>query len=85
MYQTLLITSRRSGFAARRILPLVGWRVAGRGRVGTCGVGVRVWRIGVIGGGPGGLLTGYFLQCEANDPFRVTLFEASDRPGGKVW
>lgn len=45
---------------------------------------MRPWRIGIVGGGPGGLLTAYFLQRDANDPFRATLFESSDRLGGKV-
>jgi monoamine oxidase len=42
------------------------------------------WQIGIIGGGPGGLMTAYALEKWANDPLRVTLFEASDRLGGKV-
>ena len=42
------------------------------------------WDIGIVGGGPGGLMTAYALQKWANDPFRVTLFEASHRLGGKI-
>jgi len=41
-------------------------------------------RIGIVGGGPGGLLTAYLLQKYANHPLRITLFEASDRLGGKI-
>lgn len=40
--------------------------------------------VGIIGGGPGGLLTAYFLQKLASEPLSVTLFEASQRLGGKI-
>ncbi|MCU0704587.1 MAG: FAD-dependent oxidoreductase [Fimbriiglobus sp.] len=43
-----------------------------------------VWKVGIIGGGPGGLMTSFALEKWANDPLRVTLFEASDRLGGKI-
>jgi len=45
---------------------------------------MRAWEIGIIGGGPGGLMTAYTIQKWANDPFRITLLEASDRLGGKI-
>jgi monoamine oxidase len=45
---------------------------------------MRSWKVGIIGGGPGGLMTAYFLQKTANCPVQMTLFEASDRLGGKV-
>jgi monoamine oxidase len=45
---------------------------------------VRLPRIAIVGGGPGGLLTAFFLQRMTNRPLRMTLFEASDRLGGKV-
>ena len=45
---------------------------------------MRVWQIGIIGGGPGGLMTAYFLQKWANDPHHLTLFEAGNRLGGKI-
>ena len=45
---------------------------------------MRAWQIGIVGGGPGGLMTAYFLQKWANDPHRVTLFEAGHRLGGKI-
>ena len=41
-------------------------------------------RIGIIGGGPGGLMTAYLLQRRAQLPCEITLFEASERLGGKV-
>lgn len=45
---------------------------------------MRVWNVGIVGGGPGGLMTAYALQKQANVPLRVTLFEASSRLGGKI-
>lgn len=45
---------------------------------------MRGWNVGIVGGGPGGLMTAYFLQNAANSPIRVTLFEAADRLGGKI-
>lgn len=41
-------------------------------------------RIGIIGGGPGGLMTAYLLQKKVGIPCDVTIFEASSRLGGKV-
>lgn len=48
------------------------------------GWAMRVWRVGIVGGGPGGLMTAYSLQKIANCPIRLTLFEASARLGGKI-
>lgn len=45
---------------------------------------MRVWNVGIIGGGPGGLMTAYTLQKLANSPLRITLFEAGPRLGGKI-
>lgn len=45
---------------------------------------MRPWKIGIVGGGPGGLMTAYFLQKWANDPHRLTIFEAGHRLGGKI-
>src|SRR5690349_5343765 len=42
------------------------------------------WRVGIVGGGPGGLMTAYCLQKHAHVPFRATIFEASPRLGGKI-
>lgn len=41
-------------------------------------------KIGIIGGGPGGLFTAYLLQEYANAAIDVTIFEASERLGGKI-
>lgn len=40
--------------------------------------------VAIIGGGPGGLFTAYELQRIVDRPLRVTIFEASERLGGKV-
>lgn len=45
---------------------------------------MRVWNVGIIGGGPGGLMTAYALQKLIDCPVRLTLFEASSRLGGKI-
>jgi monoamine oxidase len=41
-------------------------------------------KIAVIGGGPGGLMTAYLLQKKAGRALSVSIFEASDRLGGKI-
>ncbi|HND54911.1 MAG TPA: FAD-dependent oxidoreductase, partial [Pirellulaceae bacterium] len=38
----------------------------------------------IVGGGPGGLMTAYLLQKSANRPLDVTVFEATERLGGKI-
>ncbi|MEZ6139086.1 MAG: FAD-dependent oxidoreductase [Zavarzinella sp.] len=40
--------------------------------------------IGIIGGGPGGLITAYYLQKMSSIPCNITIFEASHRLGGKI-
>ncbi len=45
---------------------------------------MRTNRIAIIGGGPGGLMTAYYLEKWANSPFEITIFEASPRLGGKI-
>ena len=40
--------------------------------------------IGIIGGGPGGLMLAYQLQKRARLPYSATIFEASGRLGGKI-
>ncbi|QJW97331.1 flavin monoamine oxidase family protein [Frigoriglobus tundricola] len=41
-------------------------------------------RVGIIGGGPGGLMTAHLLQKEKGVGFEATVFEAGPRLGGKV-
>ena len=41
-------------------------------------------RVAIIGGGPGGLLTAYLLEHKYAAPVAITIFEASDRLGGKI-
>jgi len=40
--------------------------------------------IAIIGGGPSGLFTAYYLDGYESGQFKVTLFEASERLGGKI-
>ena len=41
-------------------------------------------RIGIVGGGPGGLFTARLLTKKLNDAIEITVFEAAPRLGGKV-
>lgn len=41
-------------------------------------------RIAIVGGGPGGLMTAYLLEEKYRDSCQTTLFEASNRTGGKL-
>ncbi|MGH9842383.1 MAG: FAD-dependent oxidoreductase [Blastocatellia bacterium] len=41
-------------------------------------------KIAIIGGGPGGLMTAYLMERKCGDCCRATLFEATDRIGGKI-
>jgi monoamine oxidase/ubiquinone/menaquinone biosynthesis C-methylase UbiE len=41
-------------------------------------------RIGIIGGGPGGLMTAYLLDRKSQVRLRTKIFEASGRLGGKL-
>jgi monoamine oxidase/SAM-dependent methyltransferase len=41
-------------------------------------------RVAIIGGGPGGLFTARHLAGKAGNACEVTIFEASERPGGKI-
>ncbi len=40
--------------------------------------------LAIIGGGPGGLMSAWYLKKKLNGLCRVTIFEATDRIGGKV-
>jgi monoamine oxidase len=44
----------------------------------------QAFQIGIVGGGPGGLMAAYHIQKYTNRPVRLTVFEASGRLGGKV-
>jgi monoamine oxidase/phosphohistidine phosphatase SixA/SAM-dependent methyltransferase len=41
-------------------------------------------RIAIVGGGPGGLMTAYLLERKSFEKHQVTLFEATERVGGKI-
>lgn len=41
-------------------------------------------RVAIIGGGPGGLMTAYLLQKKSGCLLDVSIFEASNRVGGKI-
>lgn len=41
-------------------------------------------KVGIVGGGPGGLMTAYCLQKLAAEPYATTIFEAGARLGGKI-
>lgn len=45
---------------------------------------MRPTKIAIVGGGPGGLTTAYRLEQMSDTPIRITIFEASDRCGGKI-
>ena len=45
----------------------------------------RPLRVGIVGGGPGGLFTAWHLERLASAPLEITIFEASERLGGKVF
>ena len=42
------------------------------------------FRVAVIGGGPGGMFTAWHLAAKAGPACQITIFEASDRLGGKI-
>ncbi len=42
------------------------------------------WNIGIIGGGPGGLFTAYRLEQLCSTPLNISIFESSNRLGGKL-
>jgi monoamine oxidase/SAM-dependent methyltransferase len=53
------------------------------GRLGGTG-GSSKFRVAVVGGGPGGLFTAWHLAAKASDTCQITVFEATERPGGKI-
>ncbi|MBI5318399.1 FAD-dependent oxidoreductase [Bradyrhizobium sp.] len=40
--------------------------------------------LAIVGGGPGGLMSAWYLKKKLGDQCRVTIYEASDRLGGKI-
>ena len=42
------------------------------------------FRVAVVGGGPGGLFTAWHLAAKAGTSCKITIYEASDRLGGKI-
>jgi protoporphyrinogen oxidase len=42
------------------------------------------WNIGIVGGGPGGLFTAHRLEQLCSTPPIISIFEASNRLGGKL-
>ncbi len=40
--------------------------------------------LAIVGGGPGGLMSAWYLKKKLGDLCRVTIYEASDRLGGKI-
>ncbi|MEZ4293640.1 MAG: FAD-dependent oxidoreductase [Polyangiaceae bacterium] len=42
-------------------------------------------RVAITGGGPGGLFSAFLLQQKTSEDLDITVFEAEDRLGGKVW
>lgn len=41
-------------------------------------------RVGIVGGGPGGLMTAFLLEKRLKVPCEITIFEADSRVGGKI-
>lgn len=40
--------------------------------------------LAIVGGGPGGLMSAWYLKKKLGDLCRITIYEASDRIGGKI-
>src|ERR1700756_5695472 len=40
--------------------------------------------LAIVGGGPGGLMSAWYLKKKLGDLCRITIFEASNRLGGKI-
>ena len=46
--------------------------------------GAPEFRVAIIGGGPGGLFTAWHLACKVGAACKATIYEATDRLGGKI-
>ncbi len=42
------------------------------------------YKVAIIGGGPGGLFTAWHLASKAGNACKITIYEASERLGGKI-
>lgn len=42
-------------------------------------------RVAIIGGGPGGLFTAWHLEAKTGDACEISIFESSERVGGKIF
>jgi monoamine oxidase/SAM-dependent methyltransferase len=51
---------------------------------GGTGSGAPEYRVAVVGGGPGGLFTAWHLTAKTGAACKVTIYEATDRLGGKI-
>src|SRR3989442_7842405 len=51
---------------------------------GPEGDGKDMLDLAIVGGGPGGLMSAWYVKKELGDLCRVTIYEASDRVGGKI-
>src|ERR1700674_997548 len=51
---------------------------------GMNGSGAPEYRVAIVGGGPGGLFTAWHLTAKAGAACKVTIYEATDRLGGKI-
>ena len=40
--------------------------------------------LAIVGGGPGGLMSAWYLKKKLGELCRITIYEASDRVGGKI-
>ncbi|MBB5048948.1 protoporphyrinogen oxidase/SAM-dependent methyltransferase [Rhodopseudomonas rhenobacensis] len=45
---------------------------------------MNMFDLAIVGGGPGGLMSAWYLKKKLGDLCRVTIYEASDRIGGKI-
>lgn len=45
----------------------------------------RVFRVAIVGGGPGGLFSAWHLAEKAGTTCKITIYEAGDRLGGKIF
>jgi monoamine oxidase/SAM-dependent methyltransferase len=60
-----------------------GW--VGGGESAGCGCRKKIMLdLAIVGGGPGGLMSAWHLRKKLGELCRVTIFEASDRLGGKL-